>query len=229
MKRSLLVLCSALAILGSVPAANACMTPTCPWWSPDCEIIIDAGLAPGGETSVTFLSPTKALIEVGPYVTPQMDINYNCVVALGPVDGIQAVDRISLVDRTTRRRLPGYSWQDNVAALGDFAQLSAQQAAMDMPANEWQGFFTSVPGSRGGIVHSFQLAVTLEPGTTPQKLLRNLRQQGLLANGAAFADGTLNTTAPMGHYHLRRVADGEVRLIFPAPGKAPGLPTLPRK
>jgi hypothetical protein len=203
------------AAVVAVPA-HACMT-TCVFIEyPDgsFEIICDSnaaqsGVAPRGQTTVTMLEHNKAIVRIGPYVTPKMDVAYDCSVAFSPVPGIVSVDNVSLVEDVTGRQLPFYSWSPSAAASTQFSDLTTNLASMSTAPSDWQGFFSEVPGSPGGIVHSFILEVTLEDGITAKQLTENLREFGVLANGSANPDGQLN----YGHYHLRVLGNGPIHQI----------------
>jgi len=207
----------ATASLLTPMSASACMSPLCRFFGIGCPIVNGAaagGLVPGGTTLVTLTGRDKAVISVGHYVTPQMDVTYECSVAFPIVPGIKRIDKLTLVEDATGLPLPHYQWASSDAAIGQFQRLAEDDADMANAAEmQWQGFFSQVQGgSKGGIMHSFVFEVTLEPGTTLPKLLAALRAQGVLVNGSANPDGTLN----YGHYYLRRVGDGDVHLVFPS-------------
>jgi hypothetical protein len=216
--KALAFLCFVLATLlaGSVQPLNACMTPRCCTLigcnlCPESDTI--SGLAPAGITTVTYLGGRRAQIEISAYATPSMTITYDCSIAFSPVDGIERIDRITLVDTITRRPLLNYHWIPNEAPATEFAKMADELGVMALRSVAWQGYFTEVPGgSIGGIEHSFVFDVKLSEGTTVQGLVAALRHQGLLANGSANPDGTLD----YGHYHLRRLGDGAIQVVFPA-------------
>lgn len=219
-KNALKILGGAALILGSMTVpATACMEPCWDW---DCPILpggpTTSGLANGGDTFVRVLSPTQAVIEIASYTTPNMSNTYACSIALTPVDGIARIDRVSMVSLDSGNTLTGaigpYNWVPTQAPNAEFAQL-LKEAGVSMAEQGWQGFFSEVPGgSQGGVAHAFRFEVTLVPGTNPLKLVKALRSQGLLANGSANFDGTLD----YGHYHFRKVGDGDVHLVIPGRG-----------
>jgi len=218
-------------LLYAVPA-SACMNPECSPWiriCPDQPFQPASGLAAPGTTLVTRTGADRALIQVGHYTTPQMSVTYACSVAFPLVEGIAHIDRVSLVASSTGLPLGNYNWVQNNASIDQFANLVDREADMShMGDVRYQAFFTKVlGGSQGGIDHSFVFEVTLKPGTTVPQLVSALRAQGVLANGSANFDGTLN----YGHYFLRRVGDGLVDVVSsgrpnvtPAPHARPSQP-----
>jgi len=170
---------------------------------------VPSGLAIAGDTKITMLPDHKALIKIGTYATPEMTRTYNCAVALTPVPGIRRVDRVTLVDAKTGRRLPNYAFVRNGAANSEFGKLMSELGMNASRAGNWQGFSTEVLyGSQGGIIHSFLLEVTLEDGVTPRQLLKSIRGSGMLLNGSANPDGTLDYA----HYFLRDLGLGGLTL-----------------
>ena len=210
-----------LCALGNLRPAQACMTPVDCYLMPDGTIICFgsssgslSGMAQPGDITVTMLGNRRALIKVGNYVTPQMSQTYDCSVAFAPVPGIERVDRVTLVNSRTGRRLPNYSFVPNGAANSQYVKIMDDLGMTAAPAETWQGFSTEVlNGSRGGIVHSFLLEVTLKAGVTPAQLYQAIREHGMLTNGSANPDGSLD----FGHYHLRSMATGGLTLIAPRP------------
>ena len=175
---------------------------------------------------MSLLPGNKAVIDIGNYTTPEMDRSYECVMAFGPVDSIERIDKVSLVNVGTRRLLPNYDWARNDTPNFELSALFRDSGMMtNAPAAGWQGFFTQVPGgSRGGVIHRFRLEVTLKKGTIPEQLLSDLRTQGILANASANPDGTLD----YGHYHLRQISNGNLHLNFlPNRPDGKGQPTVP--
>jgi hypothetical protein len=210
------LLLAILAVVSFVTAvstpAHACMT-TCELLYCDdqyCYYLCDSnsaqsGVAPAGITDVKILPGNRAVVKIGPYVTPKMDVTYSCAVAFAPVPGVERVNRVSLVEESTGWRLPFYSWAPNATANEQFSELTSDLAAMSTVPSDWQGFFSVVRGgSPGGIIHSFVLELTLEKGVTAEELMQNLRDFGVLANGSASPDGRLD----FGHYHLRVLGNG---------------------
>lgn len=201
----------AFATAFSTPA-HACMTTCYLLYCDDqyCYYVCDgsaaqSGIAPAGITSVRVLPGNRAVVKIGPYVTPKMDVTYACSVAFAPVPGVARVDRVSLVEEATGWKLPFYSWAPSSAANQQFSDLTSNLASMSTVPSGWQGFFSVVRGgSPGGIIHSFVLELTLEEGVTAEELMANLREFGILANGSARMDGQLD----FGHYHLRVLRDG---------------------
>jgi len=202
-----------LFVLGS--PAHACMTPVECYELADGTIVCfgggSSGLAYPGDVTVTMLPHHRALIRIGNYVTPKMGVTYDCSVAFAPIPGIERVNRVTLVNSKTGRPLPNYSFVPNSAANSEYVQL-LNELGITTPTEGWQGFSTEVlNGSRGGIVHYFLLEATLKEGVTPEQLYRAIREHGMLANGSANPDGTLN----FGHYHLRSLGIGGLTLIAP--------------
>jgi hypothetical protein len=205
-----------LAVVSFVTAvstpAHACMTTCYLLYCDDqgCYYVCDgaagqSGIAPAGNTTVRVLPDHRAIVRIGPYVTPKMDRTYECAVAFAPVPGVARVDHVSLVEEATGWNLPFYSWTSSSAANGQFSDLTRDLASMPTVPSEWQGFFSVVQGgSPGGILHSFVLELTLEEGVTAEELMHNLQEFGILANGSARPDGQLD----FGHYHLRVLRDG---------------------
>jgi len=209
-----------LSLLNALPA-SACMNPECPpWLLCQDQPPNYSGVAPAGTTLVTKLGADKALIQVGHYSTPQMSVTYACSVAFPLVKGIARIDKVQLVATATGLPLANYHWVKSDASIDQFATLIEKDADMThMNGVGYQGFFTRVTGgSQGGIDHSFVFEVTLKPGTTVAQLVAALRAQGVVANGSANFDGTLN----YGHYFMRRVGDGQVDVVFP--GNPHGAP-----
>lgn len=187
-----------------------------------CEANAASGVASAGETIITRLGPTKARIEVSAYTTPSMSSTYACSVAFPQVDGVKTIDRIQLVETMSRRVLENYNWLPDGNSIFDFSQMSREVGIQPSKKGSWQGFFTEVQGgSIGGIQHSFVLEVTLERGTTTEQLVEALKEQGVLANGSANFDGSLD----FGHYHLRRLGDGRIRVAPAAGGREKEKPT----
>jgi hypothetical protein len=221
--KTLLLAIAILPLAGLSHPALACMEPIdCPYW--DCPIGpigVGSGLASAGQTEITFLGPNRVQIAVGSYSTPSMPATYACSVALTPVDGIESVDRITMVDHATGQVLPNYSWVPSDAATGEFSTLVEDAGVMSPKQAQWSGFFTEVQGgSVGGIRHSFVIEATLAKGTTIKKLIAALREQGMLVNGSANFDGTLN----FAHYYFRRLGDGPISVVFPGRRPEPQKP-----
>jgi hypothetical protein len=207
-------------VLGSLQVAQACMTPVIDcylgpdgiWYCYGGGNSVPSGLAVSGDTKVTMLPNHRALIKVGLYATPEMTQTYDCAVALAPVPGIKRINQVSLVDANTGQRLPNYSFVRNGAANSEFSSLLTDLGIKTARAGNWQGFSTEVlNGSKGGIIHSFLLEVTLEDGVTPRQLLKAIRAHGMLSNGSANPDGTLD----YGHYFLRDLGAGGLTVIAP--------------
>jgi hypothetical protein len=214
----------AVTLLAAVAPVEACMTP-CKFFCPEKPPIVASGLVPGGTTIVTQTAPDKARIEVGHYTTPQMSVTYACSVAFPKVKGIASIDDVALIATATGLPLTHYHWVPNDASVAQFQTLAKDDAGMAHADRiSWQAFFSEVEGgSQGGIDHSFVFEVTLKPGTTLAQLLAGLRAQGVLANGSANFDGTLN----FGHYFLRRIADGDMAMILPRPQATVHTPVGP--
>lgn len=212
----------ALAAVFSPAPAEACMGPCVLLYCDGtycyylCEVSAASGVAPAGETIVTRLGPTKARIEVSAYTTPGMSNTYACSVAFPEVDGIKAIDKVRLVETMSRKVLDNYNWVPDGNSIFEFSQMSRDAGIPASRKGGWQGFFTEVQGgSIGGIQHSFVLDVTLESGTTTEQLVEALKKQGVLANGSANFDGSLD----FGHYHLRRLGDGRIRVAPTSGGR----------
>jgi hypothetical protein len=207
-----LILLAVILVTAFSTPAHACMSTCTTYCDADgnCITICDensgqSGVAPTGSTTVKILPGNRAVVRIGPYVTPKMDNTYQCSVAFAPVPGVARVNRVSLVEDVTGWSLPFYSWAPSAAANRQFSDLTSNLASMSTAPSEWQGFFSVVRGgSPGGIVHSFVLELTLEDGVTAEELTNNLREFGILANGSARPDGRLD----FGHYHLRVLGDG---------------------
>jgi hypothetical protein len=208
-------------VLGSPQAAQACMTPVECYFDVNGNYVctgggggfdIPNGLTIPGDTKVTMLPNHRALIKVGTYSTPEMTNTYNCAVTLAPVPGVKRVNRVTLVDAMTGQRLPNYSFVRNGSANSGFSSLLGDLGIKTAREGNWQGFSTEVlNGSKGGIIHSFLLEVTLEDGVTPRQLLKAIRAHGMLSNGSANPDGTLD----YGHYFLRDLGAGGLTVIAP--------------
>ena len=206
-------------VLGSLHVAQACMTPVECYFDENGNYVctgggfdVPSGLAVPGDTKVTMLPNHRALIKVGTYATPEMTRTYDCAVTLAPVPGVKRVNRVTLVDAMTGQRLPNYSFVRNGAANSEFSSLLRDLGIKTSRTGNWQGFSTEVlNGSKGGIIHSFLLEVTLEDGVTPRQLLKAIRSHGMLSNGSANPDGTLD----YGHYFLRDLGIGGLTVTAP--------------
>lgn len=193
---------------------NCCWDTSCSCCNPAvCENNLASGLLPAGETQVTFLSPHRALIEVQAYSTMEMESESECAVAFPEIDGIERIERVTMVDAATGAPLAGYrEWVPNDLAGNDFAQLASQAGLTPARPKRWQGFVTTIsPGLTSGIRHSFLLEVTLKRGVTLNRLISALRSEGVMANGSANFDGSLD----LHHYYLRRLGDGDIHFTLP--------------
>src|SRR5262249_32901065 len=154
------VVLTVVAMAFTAPAF-ACMT-SCNCQGRICICTSQSGLVPGGQTHITMTAPDKAVISIGPYVTPRMTVTFACSVAFPVVPGINSIDRRRLGDTATGLPLSHYNWTTSDAAIGEVERLAAGDAKMaDAAEVPWQGFFSEVVGgSEGGIMHSFEFEVT---------------------------------------------------------------------
>ncbi len=204
-----------LALGGAQPAA-ACGGPVCcgPWWCPCCWVCssassVTAGVIPPGETTVHWLSPRRALLEIKFYETMEMEQeSFECAVAFPPIEGVDRVNRVSMIDTVTGQPVEQRPWTAHPAPGPGFAAL-ATEAGLNTPAKGWTGFVSSFNGpTKGGQMFNFLVDLTLKPGTRVEDFLAALHRNGVVANGSAHPDGTLD----LHHYFLRPFGQGSMEL-----------------
>ena len=128
--------------------------------------------------------------------------------ALPPIDGVSRINRVTMVDAVTKRPLENYPWAPSAAPASDLSKLAAD-AGLSLGDKGWSGFVSHIKGPVvEGQLYSYVLDVTLEKGTTSEKLAAALRSQGIIATGSANPDGSLD----LRYLHLMAFGQGNLEI-----------------
>ncbi|MEM7050744.1 MAG: hypothetical protein AAF604_13845 [Acidobacteriota bacterium] len=178
-----------------------------------CMIIIIIIPTEGGTptTTVNFVEPGKAQISFKGYETTEVEPNDSCIVALPPVDGLLAVNRVINYDTATGEPLSWVDFRSSKTPGREIADI-AEDLGLAADDTNWHGFLTRVTASvEAGSPNHFVLDVTLDPDVTPWEFVQSLREDGVWATSSSDALG--NPTPD--HNHFLRVADTELVVTFP--------------
>lgn len=165
--------------------------------------------------------PNRAEIGIYGYATTHIENGFECIVAMPNVPGISSVDSIVNYNTVTGEPLPGVTFTSHSAPASS-AEVGFIGGEVGVGNGDpWVTFVSNITERvEDGIPNHFIIEVTLDGETTPDQLVRNLRQHG------AFFTGSSTQGFPNGdHLFLKRMADFNVMALYPP--KQPEEPFAP--